>query len=148
MNEKTFPVPLCSTVEGMQWLYNTATDNFIRGLRDANAELAALRAENERLRADLEQTRVQLAGCGVIAMCNTENSLREQMPAPGSYGYSASLADVKRAVRREIVLRAAATEALAVLTRLADSGLPVPCGAEIDAAKARLAGALSREARP
>lgn len=51
MKEKTFPVPLCSTVEGMQWLYNTATDNFIRGLRDANAELAALRAENERLRA-------------------------------------------------------------------------------------------------
>ena len=54
MNEKTFPVPLCSTVEGMQWLYNTATDNFIRGLRDANAELAALRAENERLRTATE----------------------------------------------------------------------------------------------
>ena len=155
MSEKTFPVPLCSTVEGMQWLYNTATDNFIRGLRDANAELAALRAENERLRADLEQTRVQLAGCGVIAMCNTENSLREQMPAPSAYGYSVSLADVERAVRREIALRAAATEALAVLTRLADSAaywsdydVPVGLVAEIDAAKARLAGALSREARP
>ena len=53
MNEKTFPVPLCSTVEGMQWLYNTATDNFIRGLRDANAELAALRAEVERLKKAL-----------------------------------------------------------------------------------------------
>lgn len=39
-------------------------------------------------------------------------------------------------------LRAAATEALAVLTRLADAGLPVPLGAEIDAAKARLAGVL------
>lgn len=109
----------------------------------------ALRAENERLRADLEQTRVQLAGCGVIAMCNTENSLREQMPAPGSYGYSASLADVKRAVRREIVLRAAAQEALAVLTRLADSAaywsnydVPVGLVAEVDAAKARLAGVL------
>ena len=111
--------------------------------------LTTLRAENERLRADLEQTRVQLAGCGVIAGCNTENSLREQMPAPGSYGYSASLADVKRAVRREIVLRAAATEALAVLTRLADSAaswadydVPVGIVAEVDAAKARLAGVL------
>lgn len=39
-------------------------------------------------------------------------------------------------------LRAAATEALAVLTRLADSGLPVPLGAEVDSAKARLAGVL------
>ena len=52
-------------------------------------------------------------------------------------------------------LRAAAREALDVLTRLADSahrwaGRDVPVGivAEIDAAKARLAGALSREARP
>lgn len=95
MNEKTFPVPLCSTVEGMQWLYNTATDNFIRGLRDANAELAALRAEDDRLRA-------------------------------------------------------AATYAHAVLTRLADSAAywsdyDVPAGliAEIDEAKARLAGVLN-----
>ena len=54
MSEKTFPVPLCSTVEGMQWLYNTATDNFIRELRDANAELDALRAEVERLKEAIE----------------------------------------------------------------------------------------------
>lgn len=47
-------------------------------------------------------------------------------------------------------LRAAATEALAVLTRLADSAaywsdydVPVGIVAEIDAAKARLAGVLS-----
>ena len=39
-------------------------------------------------------------------------------------------------------LHVAAAEALAVLTRLADAGLPVPLGAEIDAAKARLAGVL------
>lgn len=52
-------------------------------------------------------------------------------------------------------LRAAATEALAVLTRLADSAVywseydvPVGIVSEIDSAKARLAGALSREARP
>ena len=40
-------------------------------------------------------------------------------------------------------LRAAAREALAVLTRLADAGLPVPLGAEVDAAKARLSGVLN-----
>lgn len=92
---------------------------------------------------------MQLAGCGVIAMCNTENSLRGQMLAPGTYGYSVRLADVERAVRREIALRAAATYAHAVLTRLADSayqwaGRDVPVGltAEIDEAKARLAGVI------
>ena len=49
----------------------------------------------------------------------------------------------------------AAEEALDVLTRLADSAaywsdydVPVGIVSEIDAAKARLAGALSREARP
>ena len=60
------------------------------------------------------------------------------------------------ALRAEVErLRAAATEALAVLTRLADSAacwseydVPVGLVAEIDEAKARLAGALSREARP
>lgn len=60
------------------------------------------------------------------------------------------------ALRAEVTrLRAAATEALAVLARLADSahqwaGRGVPAGliAEIDDAKARLAGALACEARP
>ena len=57
--------------------------------------------------------------------------------------------------KREAPLRAAAREALDVLTRLADSAaywsdydVPVGIVAEVDAAKARLAGALSREARP
>jgi hypothetical protein len=52
-------------------------------------------------------------------------------------------------------LRAAAREAHAALTRLADSAaywanydVPVGIVAEVDEAKARLAGALSREARP
>ena len=63
--------------------------------------------------------------------------------------------EVTRARREESRLRDAATLALAVLTRLADSAaywsdydVPVGIVAEIDAAKARLAGALSREARP
>ena len=57
--------------------------------------------------------------------------------------------------KREAPLRAAAREAIDVLTRLADSAaywsdydVPVGIVAEVDAAKARLAGALSREARP
>jgi hypothetical protein len=39
-------------------------------------------------------------------------------------------------------IETAAREALAVLTRLADAGLPVPLGSEIDEAKARLAAVL------
>ena len=56
--------------------------------------------------------------------------------------------DALRAAARE-ALRAAATEALAVLTRLADSAaywsdydVPVGLVADVDAAKARLAGVL------
>lgn len=52
--------------------------------------------------------------------------------------------------KREAPLRAAATEALAVLTRLADSAaywsdydVPVGLVADVDAAKARLAGVLN-----
>ena len=57
--------------------------------------------------------------------------------------------EVTRARREESRLRAAAREALAVLTRLADSaaylskyGMQAGLLAEIDAAKARLAGVL------
>ena len=65
------------------------------------------------------------------------------------------LAVAEAADKREATLRAAAREALDVLTRLADSAaywsdydVPIGLIAEIDEAKARLAGALSREARP
>ena len=59
------------------------------------------------------------------------------------------------AERRALDITAAAREALAVLTRLADSAaywsdydVPVGIVAEVDEAKARLAEVLSREARP
>ena len=65
--------------------------------------------------------------------------------------WSAGLRSDVTALRAENKrLRAAATEALAVLTRLADSdaywsdyGVPVGLVAEVDAAKARLAGVLN-----
>lgn len=49
-----------------------------------------------------EQLRVQLAGCGVIAHCNTREALKQQMPPKGAYGYSQSLQDVHDGVLREI----------------------------------------------
>ena len=56
------------------------------------------------LREEVEQLRVQLAGCGVAAMQNTEQS-KASRAKPGDYGYSESYGDVCRAVDREIALR-------------------------------------------
>ena len=104
--------------------------------------LTTLRAENERLRTATEIER------------------------EGQRSMARALSEINRLSRLDVAvhlvpsaenerLRAAATEALAVLTRLADSAaywseydVPVGLIAEIDEAKARLAGALSREARP
>lgn len=74
-------------------------------------------AENERLR-------VQLAGCGVAAMQNTEGS-KAQRAEKGSYGYSESYADVCSAVDREIDLR---TERDALQSRLDGTGKGEPDG--------------------
>ena len=68
-------------------------------------DIAPLVAEVERLKADLEQTRVQLACCGVAAMQNTEESKANRVER-GAYGWSASYGDVCRMVDREIELRA------------------------------------------
>ena len=79
----------------------------------------------------------------------------EQLFAPDGERPRAMAARLNDFAVDEANLRAAAREALDVLTRLADSAaywsdydVPVGIVAEIDAAKARLAGALSREARP
>jgi hypothetical protein len=58
----------------------------------------------ESLQAENEQLRIQLAGCGVAAMQNTESS-KAQRVQKGSYGWSGSYGDVCRAVDREIELR-------------------------------------------
>jgi len=72
--------------------------------------LMALSAETLRFMvadhvAEIEQLRVQLAGCGVVAMCNTETSRAKQKCEQGDYGWSQSYQDVANAVDREIKLR-------------------------------------------
>ncbi len=75
----------------------------------------AIRAENERLI-------VQLAGCGVAALGNTESS-KAHRAKQGDYGYSESYADVCRAVDREIELRAQLEAAQAEATEMALIGV-------------------------
>ena len=84
---------------GCAWLHEPLAQRFATLCR------APLVAEVERLTADLEQTRVQLAGCGVAAMQNTEESKAHRVER-GAYGWSESYGDVCRMVDREIELRA------------------------------------------
>jgi hypothetical protein len=83
--------------------------------KEAADAIEALQAENERLR-------VQLAGCGVAAMQNTESS-KAQRVQKGSYGWSESYGDVCRAVDREIELRTERDALAAKLVPLADEGM-------------------------
>lgn len=82
-----------------------AVNAAVRNLGDRDLPTrAALQSAVEAQAAEIEQLRVQLAGCGVAAMQNTETS-KAQRVEKGSYGYSESYADVCRAVDREIELR-------------------------------------------
>jgi hypothetical protein len=64
------------------------------------------RAELTRLRVENEQLRVQLAGCGVAALGNTIEAVKQRV-SKGDYGWSASYGDVCDAVDRELKLREA-----------------------------------------
>lgn len=62
--------------------------------------------ERNKLRAEAEQLRVQLAACGVAALCNTDESRATHSVERGAYGWSDSYEQVCRAVWREMALRA------------------------------------------
>lgn len=53
---------------------------------------------------EIEKLQIQLAGCGVAALQNTEESIRDRITSGNEY-YSASYQDVCDAVDREIELR-------------------------------------------
>ena len=69
------------------------------GVRDLALDLLDARAE-------LEQERVRLAGCGVVAMADTPETAARLRAKPGDYGHSASMDDVARRVDECIRLRA------------------------------------------
>ena len=79
---------------------------------DAKAdEIRELRAALKERDAEIEQLRVQLAGCGVAAMQNTESSKAGRAKRE-DYGWSNSYDDVCRMVDREIAQRAVMQQAL------------------------------------
>lgn len=78
-----------------------------------------LKGELRVVKEEAEHLRVQLAGCGVAAMCNTLESMEQQCVDRDAYGWSASYGDVLEAVKREIKYR----EALKAQLALVDSNI-------------------------
>lgn len=86
--------------------------------RDTKA-IQAIKADRDRLAAEVEQLHVQLAGCGVAATQDTKDS-REDRAGLGDYGYSASYGAVCRRVDECIDLRDEVTRLRKALSELID----------------------------
>lgn len=87
-------------------------------------EHAAYTAVAEELRAakaEIETLRLQLAGCGVAAMCNTEESRKSQAISADNPYWSASYQNVVDAVTREIAHRDKLQSAEARISKLREA---------------------------
>ena len=93
---------------------------------DLSVDYAILQADNAALREELERERVRLAACGVAAMQNTKNSIKERIDSDNKY-CSQSYIDVCTAVDREIAIR----EKLARLVEAAKHYIITPDADEI-----------------
>ena len=83
------------------------------------AVVLELIAEVERLRDEIDLERLRLSACGVVAMQNTVDSRKDRI-GRGHSCYSASYAEVCRAVDAEINLRQQRNELLAALKDAAE----------------------------
>lgn len=119
-------------LDGLERFANGGYGDWSTVASKAIARIQLDAAEIIRLRGEVEQLRVQLAGCGVIAMCNTRESLAKQMPERGAYGWSVSLEECRNAVEREMALR----------ERLESTAPAMPNGVEGLAYAQRLAVAI------
>jgi len=79
--------------------------------KEAASEINRLTALCEEQEADLEHERLRLAACGVAALCNTEQSIAEQGITADNPYYSASYRDICDAVKREMDMKSALSQA-------------------------------------
>lgn len=78
----------------------------IEEIRDSLKSISnSLDLIKKRKEDELETLRLQLAACGVAAMCNTRESAKEQRITKDNPYWSASYQDVCNAVDREMALR-------------------------------------------
>lgn len=85
-----------------------------------------LLAECKRIITEHEQLRMQLAACGVAAMCNTRESAEKERIGRENPYWSASYADVCRAVDREMAWREYAYDLADALAALRDAAMVQP----------------------
>jgi len=101
--------------------------------KEAASEINRLTALCEEQEADLEHERLRLAACGVAALCNTEQSIAEQGITADNPYYSASYRDICDAVKREMDMKSAlsqAREEVAELQRQLDTAVLEKNGAK------------------
>jgi hypothetical protein len=84
--------------------YNSHDTTCECGAEDSSKCVLTSGSEELKYENEIETLRIQLAGCGVAAMQNTESSVKARITAE-SPGWSASYGDVCRAVDREMQLR-------------------------------------------
>lgn len=92
------------TVEALE-AENAALRDGGHGVSNMELELGRMRAENATLRAELETERMRLTACSIAAGMNTREIAAHHRIGPDNKYYSASYADVCRAVDREMDLR-------------------------------------------
>ena len=95
-------------------------------IRDIISRLQKLTTERDELRAALEIERMRLAGCGVAAMSNTDESVKARINNLSPF-WSASYGDVCAAVDREMSLRKQLAALQAKLEPLSDDKIAEIC---------------------
>lgn len=119
-------------------LADRAAQLLLDGVKVNDNGLRLLAEKYTATRDALERVQMSLAGCGVIAGCNTEESFANATDGIHPDYMTASLQSVIDAVRREIDLRAALAEREAELSALRDvisqTASAIGNGARIDKA--------------
>lgn len=96
--------PSLSWKEITQEEFNQVSESISKGCTGLFVQVLYPASAYEALQNELETERMRLAACGVAALGNTKESVKERINKENPY-YSASYADVCRAVDAEIKLR-------------------------------------------
>jgi hypothetical protein len=124
IQEQQGEIKRISNLSATRFKVNEDLNKEIKGLQavieEMNKNCISIGLHESRMKAaegEIERLRLQLAGCGVAALCNTRESAEKQRITKENPYWSASYGDVCDAVEREMNLRD-------LLTVIAPSWLP------------------------